>query len=552
MDGLVQVGTNVSAETFVEELKRYVRFSPADEQLLRALRPHIAPYFEQIAALFYERIHEHDDAHAVFTGEAQVERLRQTFIDWLGRLFQGPHHEAYFEKTRQIGRVHVQIGLPQRYMFTAMALVRSELLGIVNNTLGENAEPSRQALNRMLDLELTVMLESYHEHLTSRLRQKERLEREEMDGALRRVEHRYVNAVELMRMMVVGLDRNGLIKVFNCEAERVTGYGREQVLNKPVSTFIAPAFREEHEPLLRSYLAKRATPSELPNLESAIITCTGRVRAVSFQLAYASGNDDDVVLFALGRDTTDENEQAARARQTEKLAAVGTLAAGLAHEIRNPLNGAQLHVTFLERALRKKGGEPEQLEAVKVVGDEIKRLSALVTEFLDFARPKPLEIQPTAISKTCERAVQLLRPVAEKASIRLELDLPKTDVILQLDRPKIDQVLLNLLQNAIEALEPIGGGTIVLRAYRKPRHMVLEVEDDGPGLPSPDAPIFDPFYSTKSNGTGLGLAIAHRIVTDHDGTLDVESEQGRTIFRITLPIRLSTYQTDPDSGSNQT
>ena len=148
-----------------------------------------------------------------------------------------------------------------------------------------------------------------------------------------------------------------------------------------------------------------------------------------------------------------------------------------------------------------------------MVGEEIKRLSALVTEFLDFARPKPLELQPTSICKACERAAQLMRPVAEKVGATIELELPTADAVLDLDKPKIDQVLLNLLQNAIEALEPIGGGTIHLRAYRRPRHMVVEVEDDGPGLPSPDAPIFDPFYSTKPNGTGLGLAIVHRIVT---------------------------------------
>lgn len=550
MDGL-QVGTTVSAESFVEELKRYVRFSAADERLLSSLYPHVSPYFERIVTAFYERIHEHDDAHAVFTGEAQIERLHRSLTRWLDALFRGPHDEAYFDKTRKIGLVHVQIGLPQRYMFTAMSLVRTELCRIVTSTLGQNAELSLEALNRMLDLELAVMLESYHEHLAARLHQKGKLERAEVDDALQRLEHRYVSATEVARLMVIGVDRDGLVKLFNREAERVTGYGREQVLNKPFFDFLPPAIREDHEPLLRSYLAKRAMPTELPDLDSAITTCAGRVRDISFQLAYAGGYDEDVVLFALGRDRTEENALEARVRQTEKLAAVGTLAAGLAHEIRNPLNGAQLHVTFLERSLRKKGAEPEQLDAIKVVGEEIKRLSALVTEFLDFARPKPLELQATSIGKACERAAQLVRPVAEKASILLELDLPKNDIVLQLDKPKIDQVLLNLLQNAIEALEPIGGGTIVLRAYRKPRTMVLEVEDDGPGLPSPDAPIFDPFYSSKPNGTGLGLAIAHRIITDHDGTIDVQRVERKTIFRVTLPIRLSTYQTEPDSGSHQ-
>jgi signal transduction histidine kinase len=97
-------------------------------------------------------------------------------------------------------------------------------------------------------------------------------------------------------------------------------------------------------------------------------------------------------------------------------------------------------------------------------------------------------------------------------------------------------VLLNLLQNAVEATATGGSGRVVLRARREPRHVLIDIEDDGPGLPSPDAPIFDAFFSTKEGGTGLGLAITHRIVTDHNGIIDVVSNPGKTIFRIKLPL----------------
>jgi signal transduction histidine kinase len=93
-----------------------------------------------------------------------------------------------------------------------------------------------------------------------------------------------------------------------------------------------------------------------------------------------------------------------------------------------------------------------------------------------------------------------------------------------------------MVHNALDALAPAGTGNIVMRARRTPRAVVVEVEDDGPGLPSPDAPIFDAFFSTKATGTGLGLAITHRIVTDHGGTVDVESHPGRTCFRFTIPV----------------
>jgi signal transduction histidine kinase len=298
----------------------------------------------------------------------------------------------------------------------------------------------------------------------------------------------------------------------------------------------------EHEALFRSLLEDRAGNASIADLEGVVSTRSGKVRDVRWQLAYAPGQDDDVVLFAVGRDTTDENALAARLRQNEKLAAVGTLAAGLAHEIRNPLNGAQLHVTFLERALRKKGAPQDELDAVRVVDDEIKRLSGLVVEFLDFARPKPLEPEPTSIHAVCERSAQLMRPAAEEAGATLTLEMPAQDLVSYLDKPKIEQVLLNLLQNAIEAIEPGRGGSVHLRARRRPRHVIIEVEDDGRGLPSPTPPIFDAFFSTKPSGTGLGLAIVHRIVTDHSGTIDVDSRPGKTLFRVTLPIRLSAYE----------
>src|SRR5262249_16688338 len=235
--------------------------------------------------------------------------------------------------------------------------------------------------------------------------------------------------------------------------------------------------------------------------------------------------------------------------QAEKLAAVGTLAAGLAHEIRNPLNGALLHVTFLERGLIRAGAEPETLEALRVVGGEIDRLSQLVSEFLDFARPQPLTRQPVAPQAVGERAAQLVEADGAAAHVVVVRDFPRADLVVDADAAKLEQVLLNLVRNAIEAMAPIGGGQVVIRARRTPLHAILEVEDHGPGLQNAHAPIFDAFYSTKPNGTGLGLAIVHRIISDHGGTISVESEPGRVVFRATLPLAATFEPTQPKRTS---
>ncbi|HEX9296444.1 MAG TPA: protoglobin domain-containing protein [Polyangiaceae bacterium] len=525
------------SETVFQELKRYVRFDARDARHLAAFHGYAAPQFPQIAQAFYERIREHEQAHAVFTGEDQIARLQRSLIRWLDRLCLGPHDEAYFEETSKIGRVHVKVGLPQEYMFTAMALIRVALIHIVEDRGGPDAAATRDAVLRLLDIELAVMLKAYRDDHVARLQLADRREKEHLEGELARAQARYINAVEFARVCILGLDRQGLICLFNRESERVTGFARNEVLGKSfVETLFSQELRESMEAVVNDAASGRPVEDAI---ETAMRTRTGKTRELRLRLSFVgSEGHDGVLLFVLGQDITDEKALAERTRRSEKLAAVGTLAAGLAHEIRNPLNGAQLHVSFLERSLKRSGGDPESLEAVKVVGDEIKRLAALVTEFLDFARPKPLDLSSTSLRALCQRVVQLISTEAQAAGVIVEANLPVSDIVLDADAAKLEQVTLNLIRNAVEALAPSRGGLVTVRLRRQPRHAILEVEDDGPGLISPEAPIFDAFYSTKPEGTGLGLAIVHRIVTDHSGAITVESRPGRTIFRLTLPLDL--------------
>ncbi|WP_437275758.1 protoglobin domain-containing protein [Sorangium sp. So ce375] len=538
---MVGTGAVAAQETLFDEIKRYVRFSEEDARRLAALRAHAEPHFPRIADEFYDRIREHEGAHEVFTGEAQVERLKRSLVRWMTRICTGPYDGAYFEESAKIGRMHVRVGLPQRYMFTAMTLIRLAFDEIAEGALGAEVTPVRAAVGKVLDLELAIMLETYRDDFLARAQRAERMDLEEVGRTLARTEHRYKSAVELARVLVVGVDAHAIVRLFNREAERITGLGREDVLGVPfVEALLPEEIRADHGALVEDVAAGRRAGVDL--LESSVRTRAGKIREVRWQLAYApSAADDEVVLFAIGHDMTDENALAARVRQSEKLAAVGTLAAGLAHEIRNPLNGAQLHVTFLERGLARAGvKDAETLEAIHVVRDEIRRLSALVSEFLDFARPQPLHLRPTPFVPLCERAARVAASLdGAGGQAVVKVDLPSTDIVLDLDPAKIEQVLLNLLRNAIEAVDAAGCGTVTLRARRQPRHAVIEVEDDGPGVASPDAPIFDPFFSTKPNGTGLGLAIAHRIVTDHEGTIEFQSRPGKTLFRVTLPLRRS-------------
>ena len=526
-------------ETRFQELKRYVRFDDRDAQLLVRFRERAEPEFPRIALEFYDRIREHADAHEVFTGEEQILRLQRSLVSWLSRVCGGKYDEAYYQQTSQIGRVHVNIGLPQRYMLTAMALIRVALLRIADRDFGADAAPTREALIRVLDLELAVMLETYKDSFVERIRAVERQERIDLGSALARTEHRYMNAVELASVIIVGLDRSGAILLFNREAERVSGFERDEVLGRPFLEVMGP---EDPDGQLARRLDDALAGRSQPEVSAGLLkTRAGKLRDVLWNFGYAGEQQqDDIVLFGIGRDLTETRAMEERARQAEKLAAIGTLAAGLAHEIRNPLNGAQLHLSFLERSIKKQASAQEMLEATRVVADEITRLANLVTEFLDFARPKPLLLKPTSLFKLCEHARSLVLTQAEGVGVELSCDLPSVDIEFEADQAKLTQVLLNLLQNAVEATGSGGGGSVVLRARRGPRNVLIDVEDDGPGLPTPEAPIFDAFFSTKEGGTGLGLAITHRIVTDHGGSIDVSSKTGKTAFRVTLPLAEAT------------
>jgi signal transduction histidine kinase len=226
-----------------------------------------------------------------------------------------------------------------------------------------------------------------------------------------------------------------------------------------------------------------------------------------------------------------------RILQGEKMAALGTFASGLAHEVRNPLNSISLQLARLERKTR--GLDPRlvgEIEAlVRVIREEIERLDDLVGDFLLFARPTRPEHRPTTLDANVEEVLHLLGPEAREAGVRLERaavgePLPP----LSLDPGRMKQVVLNLLRNAIEAMA--SGGAARVECGLVDGRARLAVRDTGPGLPE-GVDIFQLFVTTKARGTGLGLSIAQQIVLEHGGELQAESRPGEgALFTVTLPL----------------
>ena len=227
-----------------------------------------------------------------------------------------------------------------------------------------------------------------------------------------------------------------------------------------------------------------------------------------------------------------------KAQMAEKLAAVGTMTAGLSHEIRNPLNAALLQLTVLERRVQRLGGELQGplLEPLLLVKDEIRRLDHILEDFLQFARPREFVPRPVELCQAVARVLDLLAGEAERRSIRLERELtgePGTTLVAG-EEERLRQVLVNLTLNAIEATPD--GGMVKVRCGPEAADAGMDeggpgvgvvIDDTGPGVPEAARDrIFEPFFTTKAKGSGLGLSIVHAIVSQHGGTVAVEEAPG--------------------------
>ncbi len=222
-------------------------------------------------------------------------------------------------------------------------------------------------------------------------------------------------------------------------------------------------------------------------------------------------------------------------RRSDRLSAVGQLAAGLAHEIRNPLASIQGAMSALDHS-----STPDETcrELRAIIGKECGRLQRLLTGMLDFARPHPVEYGIVDVTQKLDEVINLVVPAAAKNRITLRKDVPPDTPALEGDPEQLMQVILNLTLNAIQAMPE--GGEIVLSARQQGSEVVFQVRDQGLGIDAGDLDrIFDPFFTTKQDGTGLGLAVAHRIVSQLGGKTEVQTNNPNkgTTFSVILPLR---------------
>ncbi len=353
---------------------------------------------------------------------------------------------------------------------------------------------------------------------------------------------------------LVTLDLDGRVVTVNPAAEALTGCAARALRGRAATD----AF--QHLPELRDLL--------LETLRSRV-----GVGPVSFMLARSDGRSVPVELAttplrggeeqALGvmavlRDLTPVRQLEEQLRRSDRLAALGTLAAGLAHEIKNPLTAI---MTFSRHIARRFNDERFRQRFQSVVPRELERINAIVDGLLRLARPARLVLAPVHVPPLLEQALDLFAPQIEARGIRVTREWTVGIPPVPGDAEHLYQALLNLVANAIDAMEE--GGTLAVSLGWPPLgeaaggvgrdRLVVEIADTGSGIkPEETTSVFNPFFTTKSGGTGLGLAIVHKIIEDHGGTVTFRSVPGQgTVFTVALPLRVGRRADWPASGGRR-
>ncbi|HLA26895.1 MAG TPA: ATP-binding protein [Syntrophales bacterium] len=336
------------------------------------------------------------------------------------------------------------------------------------------------------------------------------------------------NLVRNMPIGLIALDRGGNIISFNQTAESILQLASPEVLGKNAATVLPLPFQEiigtmdVEKGIIDRGIACHSAEGKTIHLE-----------IIATVLKEDNGNFLGYVL--LFKDATEVRYLKREIVRSQHLASLGNLAAGIAHEIRNPLSSIKGFATYFKERYRD---NPKDGETADIMVREVDRLNRVISQLLEFARPMPIEKKPTSLPTLIRQSLKMIENQSRERNISVHTDLAEDIPEAVIDEDKIKQVLLNLYLNALETMEPGSALTVKLTRFDS-CSVNIAVSDGGTGIDEKDmAHIFDPYFTTKPSGTGLGLSIVHRIIEAHDGEIGVTSKTGEgTTFSILLPVR---------------
>ena len=329
-------------------------------------------------------------------------------------------------------------------------------------------------------------------------------------------------------VMVVSRERS--ILSLNRPAGELLGRSPTELQGKPLSEVLPP-----DDPLQLIVEEAFAGNSTSQTVGPRIVPLRVANREVPHTLtAQRLGETDAFAVMVSARDMEKLSRLGSHLSYSQKLAALGRLTSGVAHEIKNPLNAMVIHVALLRQKLEKAG--PEARGYLDVLEEEIRRLDRVIQGFLKFTRPEELQLEAIPIEEVLGEATRLLAGEVERSGILMETEIAPDLPRIYGDRELLQQAVLNLMLNACEAM-PEGGELRLTASRREEGRVVLDIQDSGIGIETEEIPkIFDLYYTTKSRGSGIGLSMVYRIIQLHDGDVTVDSTPGQGArFTITLP-----------------
>lgn len=288
---------------------------------------------------------------------------------------------------------------------------------------------------------------------------------------------------------------------------------------------------------LKDFFYKALTAEETILGREFALQGSGGTRIIAISLSALLSGDRIAGTIIHIEDITEKRKKETQLRRAESLAALTTLAAGVAHEINNPLGSISIRIQLLEKLIRAKDPDRAAMDKhLNVVKEEMDRLKHIVVDFLFAVRPMDIQLMSEDPGPVVEEIAELVQPEADRKGIELRLsvgnDLPR----VLMDKRLIKQALLNLIQNAMAAMPD--GGTLGIDAEYADDELRIAVSDTGMGIPEELlTKIFEPYFTTKKSGTGLGLTITFKIIKEHAGDISLESKEGRgSVFTIHLPV----------------
>lgn len=332
---------------------------------------------------------------------------------------------------------------------------------------------------------------------------------------------------------ILTLDNQDRVTSWNKGAEAIFGYTEKEMLGQSLDVILPERLKEQRELEKISQLAR--AQGHLSSYQTKRVTKDGRMIDVVFSRSAIRDEEGNLIGFSsILRDVTEERLIARHLTQMEKLSAIGELAAGLAHEIKNPLAGIKGAIEIIRDSMRE--DHPHRKVLAEVLS-EVGRIDRIVMDLLFYAKPKSSDFVPLDVVTLIRNVVNFIRKMAAAKSIQIDFQPQGAIPRLTGDENDLKQLILNLLFNAIEAVPARGLISISVSATADSKIMI-EVSDNGPGIPAGKlSRIFAPFFTTKKNGTGLGLATCRRIVTNHGGEIRVTSEEGKGAnFIVELPL----------------